>query len=251
MSERWGSYFCNVNDQLASIALNLDLISDAPIAAKPWLLWVWVYLRSPRADGLSDRAEFDTLCAVEDELVKAVAKACGAIEAGRITTDGHREFYFYGATDKGFDSAVTLSLELFGQYKFDLGSQHDPEWSQYHNVLYPSDEETEKMKNQDVLNVLREHGDTLQAVRDVHHWIYCRSNRDRQWLISEVKQLGYTIEEELDNVQGRHPFGLQITRDQSVIPNEIDVAVIQLFRLARQVDAEYDGWEAQVISTTN
>ena len=107
------------------------------------------------------------------------------------------------------------------------------------------------MKNQDVVDVLMKQGDTLKPVRDVHHWIYCRSDHDRQWLITEVRDLGYTIVKEIDNMQGKHPFGVQITRDQSVVPNEIDTAVIELFRLAQQINAEYDGWEAQVIATKN
>jgi uncharacterized protein (TIGR01619 family) len=251
MSERWRSYFCNVNGKLASIALNLDLRSDAPVPGKSWLLWVWVYMRFPRTDGLSDQSEFDLLCSIEDELVKCIGETCDAIEAGRITTDGRREFYFYGAREKDFNSAVARALGPFAQYEFDLGSQNDPEWSQYREVLYPSEEEIEKMKNQDVLDVLMKHGDTLEGVRDVHHWIYCRSDRDRQWLISEVRDLGYAIKKQMENVPGKYPFGLQITRDQSVIPDEIDAAVIELFRLAKQVNADYDGWEARVIATKN
>jgi len=214
------------------------------------LLWVWVYLRFPRADGLSDRVEFDALCALEDELEKRIGGACDAIKAGRITCDGRREFYFYGATDSGFKSAVAEAFGNFRQYKFDLGSQNDPDWSHFCDVLYPSEEEIEKIKNQEVLNVLMKEGDTLKAVRDVHHWIYCHSDNDRQWLISQVSELGYKIENRIENVTGEYPFGLQITRDQSVTPNAIDAAVIELF-LARQVNADYDGWEAKVMATKN
>src|SRR5215467_7921533 len=99
MSDKWGSYFCNAHGKLASIALNLSLQSKVPVKGKPWLLWVWLYLQSPRADGLSSRAEFDSLSAMEDSLAERIGTACTALQAGRITTDGHREFYFYGATE--------------------------------------------------------------------------------------------------------------------------------------------------------
>jgi uncharacterized protein (TIGR01619 family) len=251
MPAQWGSYFCNVNDKLASIALDLSLRPSAPNEEKPWLLWAWVYLRFPKPNGLSDSAEFAVISAIEDELAKHIGSACDAVEAGRITTDGHREFYFYGAHDKGFKAAVSKAMGRFKDYKFDLGCQEDAAWTQYLNVLYPSEESLEKMKNQGVLDVLMKRGDTLEAVRDVHHWVYFRTKDDRQWFASKVSALGYEIENESEEPGDPHPLGLQITRDQSVTPAAIDDAVIELFRLAKQVDADYDGWEAQVITVKN
>jgi uncharacterized protein (TIGR01619 family) len=249
MAEKWRSYFCNVNDKLASIALNLGL--EAPISGKTRLLWVWVYMKSPRSDGLSGMSEFETLSAVEDELAKQLGIRFGAVEAGRITTDGRREVYFYGEQTEGFKSAVNDVLSRFKGYKFDLGTQEDAEWSQYLNVLYPSDEDMQRIKNQDVLEVLMKHGDSLKPVRDVHHWIYFRSTRDREWFAAETREMGYKVENEPKLDEGERQFGLVITRDQSVTSDEIDDAVIELFRLAKDVDAKYDGWETQVISTKN
>ena len=71
MTENWKNYFCNVNDKLASIALNLGLNEGAPIETKPWLLWVWVYLQHPTSDGLSQQSEFATVSSIEDALSKA------------------------------------------------------------------------------------------------------------------------------------------------------------------------------------
>jgi uncharacterized protein (TIGR01619 family) len=247
MTENWKSYFCNVNDVLASIALNLALGEDAPMPGKPWLLWVWVYFQSPRPDGLSGREEFPTISAIEDELIKQLGNACGAILAGRITTDGHREFYFYGATESGFKAAVRAAMSRFPDYTHDFDTKHEPDWNQYRKVLYPSDESMQMIKNLDLLGVLKEHGDTLEAVRDVHHWIYFKGRDDRDWYAAEVRSLGYAIEDQTERPNDERPYGLTITRDQSVTRDEIHPAVTELFRLARRVDAEYDGWETQVI----
>jgi hypothetical protein len=61
-----------------------------------------------------------------------------------------------------------------------------------------------------------------------------------------VKGLGYKIGPETDGPHDR-PFGLVIARHQSVTPDQIDGAVIELYRLAKQAGAEYDGWEAAVV----
>jgi uncharacterized protein (TIGR01619 family) len=251
MTENWKSYFCNVNDKLASIALNLGLNEGAAVESKPWLLWVWVYLQHPRPDGLSDQGEFETISAIEDELLKRLTATCQAVEAGRITTDGHREFYFYGACTDGFEAAIRAVMGNFSAYKFDFGKQHEPDWNQYRNVLYPSEENMERIKNMDILELLMREGDTLESVRDVHHWIYFKTSNDRKLFAEDVLQLGYTVEGQLEGLEKEFPYSIQITRDQSITPGKIDDAVLELFRMAKELDGEYDGWETQVIATKN
>jgi hypothetical protein len=75
-SSQWSSYFANVNGKLASIALDLSLQKRAPVSKKPVLLWVWVYLQAPKANGLSDQVEFEALSSIEDELTKHIGSAC-------------------------------------------------------------------------------------------------------------------------------------------------------------------------------
>jgi hypothetical protein len=137
MAENWDSYFCNVNDVLASILLNLELHKTAPDRNKPNLLWIWVYMKAPREDGLSSSGEFDTLCGIEDRLTKMMANTFDGEFCGRITTDGRREFYYYAPHRQLLEQAVEETLSQFKDYKFDCGSKQDPNWSQYLGVLYP------------------------------------------------------------------------------------------------------------------
>jgi regulator of RNase E activity RraB len=88
-------------------------------------------------------------------------------------------------------------------------------------------------------------------VRDVHHWIYFRTAGDRSVYASSAKDLGYVVEREIDGKETQYPYGIIIARDQAVTPSLIDDAVLELFDLAQQVLADYDGWEARVVSTRN
>ena len=244
---RWVSYFANVNDKLSSIALDLNLRGQAQLKNKPRLFWVWVYLRSAMPNGLPDDREFDALAAIEDRLVQALGRAFDAVEAGRITGDGRREFFFYGPDSANLDASVSLVLKDFPQYRYDLGSRDDPQWTHYLKVLYPSGEDFQKISNSGVLAALMNEGDTLEAVRDVHHWIYFDSAAQRQEYAILAKDLGYKTESETEREGQSKPFCLQITRDQAVTSAQIDTAVIELFRLAKQFNADYDGWEAAVV----
>lgn len=155
MSDEWNSYICNVNDKLASIFVDIGIRPHVPDESKPWLLWVWVYFKKPRLDGLSSGEEFDILISLEDKLVASMQQSCDAILSGRITTDGRREFYFYAPKSEGFDRAVRASLGSFHGYKFDFNKQRDSGWTQYLNVLYPSEEQLELIGNRDLLDSLK------------------------------------------------------------------------------------------------
>jgi hypothetical protein len=109
-----------------------------------------VYLNNPRRDGLSDGIELDTLIRIEENLCERLLTSCGAVLAGCITTEGRREFYFYGEHRKPFEAAVNNALVDFEGYRFDTGAQEDSNWNQYTNVLYPSDSDLRRMKIRDV-----------------------------------------------------------------------------------------------------
>jgi hypothetical protein len=87
MSDNWGSYFANVNDELASLYVDIG-VEGVPDSERPWLLWTWVHVREPREDGLSSSAETPVLYRIEDALIEAVKKGTGADLVGRITTAG-------------------------------------------------------------------------------------------------------------------------------------------------------------------
>ena len=247
MTDNWKSYICNVNGKLASIFLNLGLREAAPLTAKPWLLWVWVYSRAPRPDGLSDNKEAPTLYKIEDALAVHLRDACQATLSGRITTEGRREFYFYGQTTTGFRHAADAAMKSFEDYRFDLGTKHDPNWSQYMDVLHPSADDLERIKNIDVLEALKKAGDVSSVAREVQHWFYFASEESRARFRSAAIAAGFSVSSESES-EGKSPFGIVLARTQSVEQASIDQTVIELLHLAQRFDGDYDGWETRVVT---
>jgi uncharacterized protein (TIGR01619 family) len=247
MTENWKPYLCNVNGKLASIFVNLGLREAAPIASKPWLLWTWVYFQTPRDDGLSDSKETPTLFKIEDALNLCVSRDCRAIACGRITTDGRREFYFYGETKAGFREAVAAALKDFDGYRFDAGEQEDSLWEQYLNVLYPSPENLQRIANMDLLDVLKAKGDVLTVPREVQHWMYFRSEPSRALFRDAATAAGFRIVSESESKE-KLPFGITVARTQSIEQRSIDRTVIELLNLSQRFDGKYDGWETPVVT---
>jgi uncharacterized protein (TIGR01619 family) len=247
MADNWKPYLCNVNGKLASILVNLGLRDSAPITSKPWLLWMWVYFQSPRPDGLSYTEEAPTLYKIEDALTVRAARACRAILSGRITTEGRREFYFYGETKDGFRKAVGEALKGFEGYKFDLGVEEDSSWNQYLNVLYPSLQDLERIANRDLLDELAKRGDVLTVPREVQHWMSFRTEQSRTVFREAAIGAGYSIVGETES-EGEFPWGISVARTQSIEQAVIDQTVIELLRLCRSFNGDYDGWETKVVT---
>lgn len=251
MSDNWDFYFCNVNGKPASIFLDLGIRKSAPIAAKPTLLWVWVHLNQPRPDGFSDSAESDALSQIEDALSEGLASSLEATSVGRITGDGRREFYFYGPDGDSLQDVVKRALDGFPEYRWEAGAQNDPQWEHYLTVLYPADEERQMIENRRVLDALTNQGDTLDVPRQVDHWIHFPSQRRRKQFVKAVKALGYRVESESgpeDAGDKGHPFGIHIARTDHVDYQSINSVTLELFRLAREHEGDYDGWETAVMT---
>lgn len=248
MSDDWDIYFANVNDVLASLRVDLGIRDSVPDPDRSWLLWIWVHFQHPRDDGLYGPEEIEALDAIEDALASKVKENTEAELVGCITTAGRREFYFYGAAPDRFEEAVASAMKNFPNYEFDSGTQHDPEWSQYLEVLFPSDEDFQRMQNRHVVESLEKHGDPLTKSRPVSHWAYFQSQEDRDQFIAKAVNAGFTVidQSEGDNSEEEYPYGVTLERVDFVDWDSINEPTLELFRLARDIGGNYDGWETSV-----
>jgi hypothetical protein len=153
---------------------------------------------------------------------------------GEITTDGRRELYYYAPRSDQFQTVVETAMKQFRGHEFDCGWKADPKWTQYLDVLFPSDEDRQRMENRRVLDLLEQEGDILHKPRDIWHWIYFHTEVDREEFRSTVTQLLYRVQSSANREDHEFPYGICIVRFQSVESPEVDEAVIELFRLARK-----------------
>jgi len=245
MSEHWDFYFSRVNDVLASLFVDVGIRTSVPNPKKPCLLWMWLYFKQPRADGLSSKEESETLWAIEDAISEAVAPL-GATLVGQITTAGRREMYFYGPSDQGWSEAVAESVGRFEGYQHDSGSQRDEAWNQYLNVLYPSARDRQRIKNRKVIEALEKEGDLLTKKREVSHWAYFPAKADRALFEKDVLARGFEVVdlgEHDDALNGR--FSIRFKRIDAVDGDSINAVTLELLELAAK--GHYDGWETPVV----
>jgi hypothetical protein len=114
-------------------------------------------------------------------------------------------------------------------------------------VLYPSEEDLERIANMDLLDHLVKQGDILSVPREVHHWNYFTSESSRSHFRDAVVAAGFRIESEFHQ-DGPRSYGISIARTQAIEQSIIDETVIYLFRLVKPLGGEYTGCETPVMT---
>jgi uncharacterized protein (TIGR01619 family) len=246
-SSEWDFYFSNVDDVVGSFFVDLGLIHTAPVSDKPNFLRIAVTMNNPREDGLSSGEEFEILKRLEDKLTHFIIAKHNAVFAGRLTTNGRRDFYFYLSNTKQYDKTIATAMKAFPTYKFDVVLRDDQKWEEYINFLYPHPGQYQSILNRRVVYSLEQRGDHLTKARPVDHWIYFKTEADKEKFLSDTQDDGFTIVDNDYNVEfGEAPYRLRISRIDKVDFDSVDDYALRLWSLAQECNGVYDGWETSV-----
>lgn len=245
MEGNWDFYFCNVDENIASIYLDLSYQSVAPIATKSFIAYVRVRLQNPQADGLSSDEDFAALSALEDALAQSVGTSLGAEYVGRNTCNGCRDFYFYVSNDAEWSGAVKAAIAAF-DFQFQSGARADPDWDTYCNFLYPSDRDLRRMANRDTCDVFQSKGDQLNSEREIDHWIYFETEQAMRSFLARAKAKGFRVRLRGEPNDDQNRYWVQLFRVDLLSRDNIDALCLELLDLANDVGGVYDGWEAPV-----
>ena len=108
-------------------------------------------------------------------------------------------------------------------------------------------EEVRRLSNKQVIKQLKKHGDKLTKGRLVSHWIYFKTESDRELFLAKIKNDNFIIvSENYDDSWGEFSFSLHIERLDKVDSKSVDNYVIYLWRLANECNGDYDGWETSI-----
>ena len=247
MVGQWDFYQCRLNGKPASVYLDLGLHGAAPDRNRPALLVVRLHLRWPDpANGMSTDAEYDALLTIEDELIEALKLGLGAVYAGRVTTDGRREFFFYAAAASGLQGAAAVP-----GYRTEAWVQADPQWKHYFDVLYPRGAMLRSIADKAVVETLAARGDRPQVARPITHYAYFANATQRAAFTGSIEHAGFSVHRLTDTGRSAdaRPFGVVYTLTQGASLAAVSETTGLLMQLAEKHGGEYDGWECPVMGT--
>ncbi len=244
----WTFYFSNVNDKLSSIATDLNLMNIAPINGQDNVVYVSIKMPNPREDGLSSNEDADDLWQIEDEIIKAFDnKKLNYTLAGRLTSNGFRDLYFFGENTILMEKEVSSTMTAFPKYEFDFGHKPDNEWSGYFDFLYPLPRQMQVIQNRRVLEQLEKGGDDLTKAREVFHWIYFKTQNELDQFESFTSSLGFeTKNKGKTEKPNEYKFVISISRVDKVGYDEIDEYILELWEKVQELNGDYDGWETSI-----
>jgi uncharacterized protein (TIGR01619 family) len=212
MSDDWDFYRCRLDNEPASIYLDLGITAQAPIPDMRYMAYVRVRMRTPRPDGLSSQEEYDTLIRIEDRFTATLSQGGATIYVGRNTSGGCRDFYFYRREPRDWDQRVRPAMSEFPDYVYETGSREDPQWTTYRNFLSPSGDDMQRIQNRRVCDQLQKNGDALTATREIDHWAFFPDADSRTTFITRIKTMGFDVRNAYDRDQPHSRFGVQICR---------------------------------------
>lgn len=243
MSDDWDFYALLVDSEPASIYLDLGLAQNAPIESQPHLAYVRVQMRRPRSDGLSSNEEFEELARAENSLSEVFAGSRSTTYAGRNTSSGNRDFYFYTSDPVAFAESVQAAMAGHSRYNFEVGDRLDRNWDAYFDFLYPSPEDLQRILNRRVVDNLAAHGDNVSEPRPIDHFAYVPNATAAASLRDCLHEQGFSVDE--PRIDGGT---VAVSFKRTDRPEDIDDVVIPISRRLQELGGEYDGWGCEVVN---
>jgi len=247
MSDDWDFYVLRVDDQPASIMVDLGIRPSVPLKTHNFMGYMRTKMNDPQSNGLSSQEEFQTLCDIRDAVENTLsAKGDAHIYVGRNTSDGNRDFYFYTASLDKLHRCLDTVVKAFPQYEFTLGGREDADWSIYLDFLHPSPSDKQRMMDRRVCEQLREHGDDLSIPREIDHRVYFSDKSAVKQYEDYLRENNYV---KIEIGKTKPMFGqLFIDFKHVGTPEDVSDVIYDLSAKATELGGEYDGWGCGVVA---
>jgi hypothetical protein len=246
--DAWDAYLARYDKGPGSTVLNMSIWNRAPITTLPFLVVTGVTYKDCSQEGLPNTDAFAELYRISDSVQACVSHITIDSLVGTFTYQCERLDYFYAKDTMGVRAALEKMYRTrFPEYKSSITIKEDRTWSAYKEFLFPNEETQEYMQNEKVVSKLEEAGDNLRKARQVDHWIYFATEKDRDCFIGYARKNNFKIEskEKIDN--SSQPFKLQMSRTDKIDMESISRLTLTLRKEARKCNGDYDGWETIVV----
>lgn len=245
----WDNYIFSLNGRPVSIMLNMALKERATGLGRPYA----ILLRTKYADvdryGFPGEGDKDKLDSLENDLEKTLIEKNGAIYAGRFTQRGLREFYFYVLDTVDFSEHCKAVMDKYPSLPWLAKAVYDRNWTNYMEVLYPSDIEKEKMENRKMVMTLQSKGDDLSRARRIEHTLYFKAAQSRRTFLTSPAIQGFNVSEmpiEKSN-DSDYPFLLIIWQHEKPDLRKMNQVTLTLTQLALKNGGKYEGWQTKLL----
>lgn len=244
MSDNWDFFPLRVDDQPASIFVDLGIRKQAPLKSHSTMAYLRVLMLKPREDGLSSQEEFDDLVSLEDKVTSKIVRDGTSLFVGRNTSSGNRDFYFYTSDPTGFEVIAREAMRDFPAYNYETGAREDRDWRTYFDFLHPSERSMQLIMNRRVREQLGKNGDNLSNERKIDHLVLLPSLEAQSAFARDVTGEGFAVDSAPSEPNDEGQLSVEFSRTDR--PAQIDDVVLSLFDKATDLGGIYDGWGCHI-----
>lgn len=246
--QQWEAYLAMYEKGPGSTTVNMELISYAPKKSLPFVLITGVTVLKCTDDGFPEKEEFDRLYNVSDLIQSEISKFAKMEHVGTFTYQCQRLDYIYlSDTTQIRTQLAKLYTSNFSNYTYYINLKSDGDWEAYLQFLYPNEETQEYMSNDKVIVQLSQAGDRLTTAREVDHWLYFSTIKDRDAFEKIAISDGFKIKGKQKINDTSKSYLLNISRTDKVDHDSISPITLALRKKARQFNGYYDGWETFIV----
>jgi hypothetical protein len=244
----WDMYTATYKKGTGSTLVDLSLKRAAPLHNLPYVVVTGVMCKDCEPDGMPVKSEFPKLYIMSDTVKAKMDKLVENRMVGTFTYHCDRLDYYYVADTSRIRERLTRLYQVyFPAYKPYIIIKTDRDWKVYKDILYPSEENEERMENEKVVIKLAEGGDHLELDRPVTHWLNFTSEKDRNCFMTYAGTQRFVLETYEKMLETEKLYKLKIIRPDLVDLNSITKITLTLRQQAKKCNGFYEGWEAPIV----
>jgi len=239
----WENYIVSLNGRPVSINVDLGYRPLAPVQEDSFVVILRVKLNQTDKNGMPKQEESAILLNMEDRLVEMLARQVGAKFTGRFTQRSIREFYFYAPDTLGYNKAVNQAMLPFGSHEWLAQAKTDKSWSNYLEVLFPSEPDLLRIQTRRQVDQLPISVKSGRQPISVLHFLQFPSKEQMGKFLSLPALNGYELVNlpvAADKKTGK--FELILRRQEFLGSGWVETVVISNYRLALDQGGKYLGW---------
>ena len=249
IEDDWDFYPCEVDNNPASMSLNLAIARHLPLPESPTLLWIGLQMLEAGDHGRGIEPDVKQLFEAEDRIVPA-AKDAGMIHVGRLRNAGDWQLTFYGRPEHEAMLDDMATAGIAGPARgYRTGAKEDPDWDYYRDFMYPDAERHQWIMDRRVVDQLREQGDALGTKRPIDHYIDFPPDADLTSFLAAVDDQGFSLQSTTPSEDGK-TVSVQLVRDDALADMAIHYVVMLLVELAVPAGGDYNGWGSPITKST-
>lgn len=230
------------------VGVNLALKSAAPVSGLEWRAHVRIDLNHPTADGLATNGEEAELYEVEDKILSHLKREDYCF-VSQVTHRNRRTMVIYLREKPEENSKLMTGLESILNHKTAIiDCVHDPEWSEYKEVLYPQPNFEHQINDKKRLKEMERSGDDCSRLHAIDVSFHAPTPQAAEKLAAELKLVGFGVKSVL-RAGGSESQGWRVIAE---VESPLALSILDDFRetwfdTARRAGCRFDGWNAEIV----